>query len=492
MAPSGWWQRFSLACHCTYQYPSSPGFICCFARGLGCATLFYLWLCAHLLLGLGFHMLPACPSPSIRPTGSSGYSSPLGFPTFAMGSPLRGRGSLVLDRNEGLVSPFGSGTLVSSWLDFTPLSAASLRALSLRVCCQVVLDVSRASVVLSSLQCSSLSHVRVQCCLHDPCYGSGVVFGTLPYFLPAGVCAGVCASVGGSALRPLSGWFSLKLWVLGGSWFSPLCSPGRRSASRSTCSALPPVSRLSFGLGDFSFGWGFGLCLTILLAPWGCQSACCDPPCGSESARVLPSLLGPSPNGVCHLSRVCSSVGGPVGVAHSFHPSLLLGGGLVRFCDRLYWRSLAMSWAYPPPFLCVGLVDRSRRMVAPLAPCLCWRFPSLVRFSLLRRGVSPCVWFRRGPWGVAVAPPISPYTGPGWSPPICCGPLELRSVFHIFLCDVPHICMAIILSVSLTPECPWLVIPIGWCSLDTCKTSDWMDLLSPSSLFQDSVICADL
>ena len=66
MAPSGWWQRFSLACHCTYQYPSSPGFICCFARGLGCATLLYLWLCAHLLLGLGFHMLPACPSPSIR------------------------------------------------------------------------------------------------------------------------------------------------------------------------------------------------------------------------------------------------------------------------------------------------------------------------------------------------------------------------------------------------------------------------------------------
>ena len=28
----------------------------------------------------------------------------------------------VLDRNEGLVSPFGSGTLVSSWLDLPPLS----------------------------------------------------------------------------------------------------------------------------------------------------------------------------------------------------------------------------------------------------------------------------------------------------------------------------------------------------------------------------------
>ena len=57
-----------------------------------------------------------------------------------------------------------------------------------------------------------------------------------------------------SRWRPLTGWSSLKLRVLGGSWFSPLCSPGRRSASRSTCSALPPVSRLFFGLGAFSFG----------------------------------------------------------------------------------------------------------------------------------------------------------------------------------------------------------------------------------------------
>ena len=52
-----------------------------------------------------------------------------------------------------------------------------------------------------------------------------------------------------------------------GSWFSPLCSPGSRSASRSTYSALPPVSRLFFGLAAFSFGLGFDLCLTILLAP---------------------------------------------------------------------------------------------------------------------------------------------------------------------------------------------------------------------------------
>ena len=70
-----------------------------------------------------------CFLPALRPplgswyTGSCGFSSPLGFPTFAMGSPLQGRGLVVLDRNEGLVSPFGSGTLDSSWLALQPLSA---------------------------------------------------------------------------------------------------------------------------------------------------------------------------------------------------------------------------------------------------------------------------------------------------------------------------------------------------------------------------------
>ena len=66
IAPKGWCQRFSVACHCSSQYPSSPGFLCGFARGLGCATLLCLWLCAHLLSGLGSPMLPDCPSPSIR------------------------------------------------------------------------------------------------------------------------------------------------------------------------------------------------------------------------------------------------------------------------------------------------------------------------------------------------------------------------------------------------------------------------------------------
>ena len=149
-----------------------------------------------------------------------------------------------------------------------------------------------------------------------PCWGSVLpprpllrVWGCLGY--PALLSAGwgfvprsVARLAPCSRWRPLTGWSSLWLRVLGGSWFSPLCSPGRQSASRFTCSA---VSRLFFGFGAFSFGCGFGLYLTILLASCGCRCSCCDPPCGCESVGVLHSLLGPSPSGVCHLSRVCRS-----------------------------------------------------------------------------------------------------------------------------------------------------------------------------------------
>ena len=79
-----------------------------------------------LAVGPGvFLLLPACPSPSfgLLVYWFLCFSSPLGFPAFVMGSPLRGRGLFVLDRNEGLVSPFGSGTLDSSWLALQPLSA---------------------------------------------------------------------------------------------------------------------------------------------------------------------------------------------------------------------------------------------------------------------------------------------------------------------------------------------------------------------------------
>ena len=75
----------------------------------------------------------------------------------------------------------------------------------------------------------------------------------------------------------------------------------------------------------------FGLCLTILLAPWGFWRAYCGPHCGRESARVLASLLGPSPSGVRHLSRVVPQLGAlSESLTHSIPRSLLVVALLTR------------------------------------------------------------------------------------------------------------------------------------------------------------------
>ena len=59
------------------------------------------------------------------------------------------------------------------------------------------------------------------------------------------------------------------------------------------------------------------------------------------------------------------------------------------------------------------------------------------------------------------------------------------------LCDIPPVFMATFWSVSLTPACPLRVPPMRGCSLYTCVACTWLDLMSSSALFQDSVICAD-
>ena len=140
-------------------------------------------------------------------------------------------------------------------------------------------------------------------------------------------------------------------------------------------------------------------------------------------------------------------------LTHSIPRSFLvvaLSASAVFFADALWLcpeRALRLFFASVSLVDTVALSPLSRSVYAD-------GFPSLVSVLLLRRGVSPCIRFRRSPWGVAVAPPLSPYTGRGWSPPICRVPLELRSVFHILLHDVPHVFMAIILSLSLTSACP--------------------------------------
>ena len=78
-----------------------------------------------------------------------------------------------------------------------------------------------------------------------------------------------------------------------------------------------------------------GVAYASLLATWGCRCACCSLPEAASQRELFPlCLVLPLPGSVT-FSCVCSSVGGPVGVAHSFLPSLLLGGSLVRFCGGL-------------------------------------------------------------------------------------------------------------------------------------------------------------
>ena len=184
-----------------------------------------------------------------------GGQLPLGFPTFAMGSPLRGRGSFILDRNEGLVSLLGQ----VHW---------SVPGWTSHLCLRVSARPVHQGVLPSGPRCvhELRLFLALSCVLHCPLLGSVLpplpllgVWGCLwyPTLISAGWgwCLGRWLSFAPcSSWCPLSGWSSLRLRVLGGSWFSPLCSPDRRSTSRSTCPALPPVSGLSFRLGVFSFG----------------------------------------------------------------------------------------------------------------------------------------------------------------------------------------------------------------------------------------------
>ena len=179
MAPCGWWQRFSLACHCTYQYPSS-GFFCCFAKYLGFAALLSLWLCAHLQLGLEFLMLPACPSPSI---GLLVYW--FQWLLFSTRVPYLRDGvtpagsRIACPRSERRFShPFGSGTLVSSWLDLPPLSAGPVPQGVLPSGPHCVHEF-RLSLALSSvLHCPLLGFS-----VTSPALASGLGLSLVPYLL---------------------------------------------------------------------------------------------------------------------------------------------------------------------------------------------------------------------------------------------------------------------------------------------------------------------
>ena len=210
------------------------------------------------------------------------------------------------------------------------------RALSLRVCCLVVLCVLTIRLTLA------LSRV-----LHGPLLGLSVASPTLarglgwsfvpyPLFCRLGLVPRSVAQL--CALQPLVPSFRVFLSEavgFGGFLGSLLCAP--------LAVGLPPGSpnRLCPLSADCLLG--------LEPSPSGVASASAGrfswyP--GAAGALAVPSLrlrvsessslsAWSFPFRGLTFSLVCSSVGGPVGVAHSFLPSLLLGGSLVRFCGGL-------------------------------------------------------------------------------------------------------------------------------------------------------------
>ena len=175
-------------------------------------------------LGTGFvAFFPVLRSPAGSGwAGSCGFSSPFWFSTFVMGSPLRGRGWFLLDRNEGLACfsfPF---------------------RMFLRVPTVLRIGSPYASSVLVGSHCPTY---RVTLCVK--CVGRFPLVRALRLSVPHPVAAG--AFPGG----PRRGRMSSD--VLG----SPVFFPFRCYGSMSTFIAIPPGLGWSLVLCPRSFRIGF-------------------------------------------------------------------------------------------------------------------------------------------------------------------------------------------------------------------------------------------
>ena len=160
-----------------------------------------------------------------------------------------------------------------------------------------------------------------------------MVFRTLPSFLPAGVGA----SVGGSALRPAAAIALFPGVPLSGCGFwgilgSLHCAPLTVGLLPGSPTLLCPLSAdCLLGLEPSPSVEAFASSCRFSWHP-GAAGALAE---AASQREFFPlCLVLPLPGSVT-FSRICSYVGGPVGKAHSFHPSLLLGGSLVRFCGGL-------------------------------------------------------------------------------------------------------------------------------------------------------------
>ena len=191
-----------------------------------------------------------------------------------------------------------------------------LRAMSLRVCCLVVLIVCYRWVTLSSLQGFSRSLVR----------GLGCSFVPYPLFCRLGLVPRSVAQL--CALLPFVPSFRVCL--------SLLCAPLAVGLLPGSHNRLCPLSAdCLLGLEPSPSGVASASDGRFSWHPGAAGALAVPSPEAASLQEFFPLCLVLPLKGSVTFSRVCSSVGGHVGVAHSFLPSLLLGGSLVRFCGGL-------------------------------------------------------------------------------------------------------------------------------------------------------------
>ena len=271
--------------------------------------------------------------------GSCGFSSPIWFTTFAMGSPLRGRGwfdprserrfgmssfwavssFFVLPLSFGIWSPYGLSVLVGSHLYATsdchwclalyPYGwASSLCLRPLFSPCRYRRVSWWSSLRPRVLGCSWLSPVFFPI----RCSGSMSTSMALDHGLRLSLV--LCSRSFQMGIEPLSEaslralplparfswWSSLRQRVFGSSWLSPLFFPVRWYGYKTTCIALYPVRSLSFLLGPISFWMGFdplsetSLCSCSWCVYWWSSQR----PRGFESSGLSPVFFpfrGPTP-----------------------------------------------------------------------------------------------------------------------------------------------------------------------------------------------------
>ena len=237
----------------------------------------------------------------------------------------------------------------------------------------------------------------------------------------------------------------MRLRVFGGSGIPPLLFPACGCASMPTCFALAPVRRLSLVLGPISFWLGFAPCLRILFARCGCRRAYCGPRCGCRRAYCGPHCARESERVLASLPWFFPFRG--------LSPTSRLLLGLWPSRSRSPIPSLAPSWWSPCPLLRWALLTlygcvlslpsafslhRSRLSIpfaiSPLSRRVFTDGISPLRAVALADGRLPRRWVPSEPMGLALAPPISPYTGPGQSPRICCAPLGAQVGVSYFYC----------------------------------------------------------